>query len=68
MDLNKSFIRIKEVMERTTLSKSTIYRLMDRKEFPKPIKLRGMGDRVVLWVNSEVDEWIENQIATCRIA
>ena len=68
MDLNKSFIRIKEVMERTTLSKSTIYRLMDREEFPKPIKLRGMGDRVVLWVKSEVDEWIENQIATCRIA
>ena len=68
MDLNKSFIRIKEVMERTTLSKSTIYRMMDKGEFPKPIKLRGMGDRVVLWVKSEVDEWIENQIATCRIA
>ena len=67
MDLNKSFIRIKEVMERTTLSKSTIYRLIKKDRFPKPITLRGM-ENVRLFVKDEVEDWIKEQIATCRVA
>ena len=67
MDLGKSFIRISEVIELTTLSKSTIYRLIRKNEFPKPIALRGM-EKVRLFVKGEVEDWIENQIATCRIA
>ena len=67
MDLNKSFIRIKEVIELTTLSKSNIYRLIRKNEFPKPIALRGM-EKVRLFVKGEVEDWIEKQIATCRIA
>ena len=67
MDLGKSFIRISEVIELTTLSKSTIYRLIRKNEFPKPIALRGM-EKVRLFVKGEVEDWIETQIATCRIA
>ena len=67
MDLNKSFIRIKEVIELTTLSKSTIYRMVRKNEFPKPIALRGM-EKVRLFVKGEVEDWIETQINTCRIA
>ena len=67
MDLSKSFIRITEVIELTTLSKSTIYRLIKKNQFPKPITLRGM-EKVRLFVRGEVEEWIETQIKTCRIA
>ena len=67
MDLSKSFIRISEVIELTTLSKSTIYRLIRKNEFPKPIALRGM-EKVRLFVKGEVEDWIETQINTCRIA
>ncbi len=67
MDLGKSFIRISEVIELTTLSKSTIYRLIRKNEFPKPIALRGM-EKVRLFVKGEVEDWIETQINTCRIA
>ena len=67
MDLSKSFIRITEVIELTTLSKSTINRLIKKNQFPKPITLRGM-EKVRLFVRGEVEEWIETQINTCRIA
>ena len=67
MDLTKSFIRITRVIELTSLSKSTIYRLIKKDMFPKPITLRGM-ENVRLFVKDEVEDWILKQIATCRIA
>ena len=67
MDLTKSFIRITRVIELTSLSKSTIYRLIKKDRFPKPITLRGM-ENVRLFVKDEVEDWIKEQIATCRIA
>ena len=67
MDLTKSFIRIQSVCELTSLSKSTIYRLIKKDKFPKPITLRGM-ENVRLFVKDEVEDWILKQIATCRIA
>ena len=67
MDLTKSFIRITRVIELTSLSKSTIYRLIKKDKFPKPITLRGM-ENVRLFVKDEVEDWILEEIATCRIA
>ena len=67
MDLSKSFIRISEVIELTTLSKSTIYRMVRKNEFPKPISIKSLGN-ISLFVREEVQEWIETQINTCRIA
>jgi len=67
MDLTKSFIRIQSVCELTSLSKSTIYRMIKKDMFPKPITLRGM-ENVRLFVKDEVEDWILKQIATCRIA
>ena len=67
MDLTKYFIRITKVIELTSLSKSTIYRLIKKDRFPKPITLRGM-ENVRLFVKDEVEDWIKEQIATCRIA
>jgi prophage regulatory protein len=52
-------IRIKEVMDRTGLSRSTIYLQVRDGEFPKPINL---GSRSVGWLQSEVDSWIAQKI------
>ena len=53
-------IRLKEVMSLTTMSKTTIYTYINKDKFPKPIPL---GERAVAWVESEVQEWIEERIA-----
>lgn len=50
------FLKLKEVMEKTALSRSAIYRKMNEDQFPQSISL---GDRSVAWVESEVDEWME---------
>lgn len=48
------FLKLKEVMEKTALSRSAIYRKMNDGEFPKSISL---GDRTVVWVEGEVYDW-----------
>lgn len=53
------FLKLKEVMQKTALSRSAIYRKMNDDEFPKSI---GLGDRAVAWVEGEVDEWMADII------
>lgn len=53
------FLKLKEVMEKTALSRSAIYRKMNDGEFPQSVSL---GDRAVAWVESEVDEWMEDRL------
>ena len=52
-------IRLKQVKAMTGLSRSTIYRFMSVREFPKQIKL---GPKSSGWLIDEVDEWIKRQI------
>ncbi|ELE9043206.1 MULTISPECIES: helix-turn-helix transcriptional regulator [Enterobacterales] len=63
MTERKRFIRLPEVLEKTGLSKSWIYRLIGRDEFPSPIKL---GGRAIGFIESEVDEWIDQVIFLSR--
>lgn len=42
----------------TGLSRSTIYALMARGEFPKPVKLT---DRAVAWPESAVARWLADR-------
>ena len=48
------------VMAETTFSRSHIYALAQKGEFPKPIKL---SERSSAWVESEVLDWIGARIA-----
>ncbi|WP_255416738.1 helix-turn-helix transcriptional regulator [Thiohalobacter thiocyanaticus] len=48
------------VMERTGLTKPTIYHLIKVGGFPEPVKL---GPRCVGWSAEAVDEWIEQRIS-----
>lgn len=57
--MSMKLIRIKDVMERTGLARSTIYKYISLGQFPQPIKL---GTRAVAWVESEINTWINGSI------
>ena len=48
-------IRLREVMERTGLARSTVYKYVEDGIFPKSVPL---GGRAVGWVEQEVEDWI----------
>lgn len=52
-------LRLKEVMDKTGLSRSTLYKYIEQGHFPKSVPL---GGRAVGWVESEVDDWITARI------
>lgn len=56
-------LRIRDVCQRTSLSKSQIYRLVDELNFPAPIRL---GKRACAFVEVEVERWLQNRIADSR--
>ena len=53
-------LRLPDVMDRVGLGSSFIYLLIQRGEFPKPVKI---GVRAVGWIEPEVDVWIEERLA-----
>jgi prophage regulatory protein len=55
-----ALIRRKEVEQLTALSRSRIYDLMSRGEFPKPVRLGVMS---VAWPSNEIQQWIDARIA-----
>ncbi|MDF2529226.1 MAG: AlpA family transcriptional regulator [Gammaproteobacteria bacterium] len=57
--------RISEVKLKTGLSRSTIYELIKKSQFPKPVSL---GLRAVGWVDSEIEAWIQERIASSRLS
>ncbi|MGR3980483.1 AlpA family transcriptional regulator [Pseudoalteromonas sp. 1181_04] len=52
-------IKLKEVIEKTSLGRSTIYEFMTKGIFPKQVPL---GAKSVAWLESEVDDWIMERI------
>jgi prophage regulatory protein len=54
-------LRQPEVIARTRLSRTTLWRRIKVGDFPKPFPL-GSG-RAVGWLESEVSEWLEAQAA-----
>lgn len=53
-------IRRKEVQIKTGLWASSIYALMKKDEFPKPITL---STRRVAWIESDIEKWILERIS-----
>ena len=56
-------LRLPDVLNRTGLSRSTIYLRVSQNSFPKPIAL---GSRAIGWVESEVDAWLAQQIEKAK--
>jgi predicted DNA-binding transcriptional regulator AlpA len=62
-------LRVKQVMEATTLSRGELYTLIAEGRFPKPFKLTGTTastDRrgIVVWVEAEVALWQSQRMAS----
>lgn len=53
-------LKLKEVMEITSLGSSTIYRHMDNGTFPRQIKLGGLR---VGWMESDINQWLERRMS-----
>ena len=56
------FLPLRSVKDRTSLSRSTIYRRMALGSFPQTVPLGGR----VAWVESEIEEWVLDRIAAHR--
>jgi prophage regulatory protein len=56
-------LRLPNVLDRTGLSRSTVYQRVSEGRFPKPVSL---GARAVGWIETEVEEWIARQIEVRR--
>ena len=52
-------IDLNELTARLSVSHATIYRLMLRKEFPRPVKI-GKASR---WDEAQVNRWLEHRLA-----
>ncbi|ROO77049.1 helix-turn-helix transcriptional regulator [Vibrio crassostreae] len=52
-------IRLNEVLVMTGLSRSGMYRSIEKQQFPSQVSI---GDRAVAWVESEVQMWIAEKI------
>lgn len=63
IQVNEKILRLRPMLSRTGLSRSMAYDLMAKERFPKPISL---GARAVGWLESEIDAWIAQRIATSR--
>lgn len=58
-----AILRLPQVKIKVGLSRSSIYSAIAEKRFPQPVRL---GVRAVGWLESEVDDWVNNQIALSR--
>jgi len=57
-------LRLKQVENRTGLKRSTIYNRISLGSFPKQISLG--GSRAIGWLESEVNEWIQQRLTHSR--
>lgn len=56
-------LRRTEVEQVVGLSRSTIYRLIDEGQFPKPLRL---GPNSVRWSENELQAWITKRLEESR--
>ncbi|MBR9856360.1 MAG: AlpA family transcriptional regulator [Gammaproteobacteria bacterium] len=54
------FLRLKDVIDKTGLSRSTIYRQIAEGCFPKGVSL---GGKATGWLESEVENWMLERLA-----
>ena len=59
----RKILRLPIVMDRTGLSRSTVYQRVTEGKFPRPVSL---GARTVGRIEAEVEEWIACQIEASR--
>ena len=63
--VSNRLLRLPDVVKRTGLSRSELYRRVKDQAFPKPVRI---GARMVAWVEGDIDRWIEDCVARGRAA
>lgn len=53
-------IRQTEVLQRTSLSRTTLYRMIVSGRFPKPLRI---GAKLNVWPEREIDAWLHAKAA-----
>lgn len=61
--MSTTVLRLPEVMHRVGFSRSAIYKLVARNEFPRPINI---GVRAVAWPENEIEQWLADRISASR--
>mgnify|MGYP000299986513 CR=1 FL=1 len=61
--VRKRILKLPEVMVRTGKGRASIYAGAAEGSFPTPIKI---GERASGWVENEIEQWIDVQIAASR--
>ncbi|MCP9911504.1 AlpA family transcriptional regulator [Cyanobium sp. BA20m-p-22] len=61
--LQTKLLRLPQVKESTGLSKSSIYARIAEGTFPKQISI---GPRLVVWVESDIQNWIAELVSAAR--
>ncbi|WP_433963611.1 AlpA family phage regulatory protein [Tunturiibacter gelidiferens] len=54
-----TILRRKQVESRTGLSRSSLYAMMAKGNFPSAVSL-GRNSRSVDWIEKQIDEWLES--------
>lgn len=63
MSTAPNMLRLPTVLNKTGLSRSSLYQLMKYRKFPTPVKI---GVRSVAWVEDEVNAWLYEVVQSSR--
>ena len=61
LTMHDRLLRRREVERITSMSRSSIYRLMRDGEFPRPVRV---GPAAVRWKESDITRWLESRPVT----
>ena len=53
-----AILRMKQVCQKTGLSRTSVWRRIKDHDFPAPMRLGGAKTRAIGWEESSVDHWI----------
>jgi prophage regulatory protein len=56
-NMQDRILRVPEVQSFTGVSRSALYSMLRRGEFPRPVKI---GDRAIGWRQTDLEAWIES--------
>ena len=62
-DFSYKLLRLRDVIKMTSPTRTTIYNYMAEGKFPKNIHL---GPKISVWIEREIQEWINSQILLNR--
>jgi prophage regulatory protein len=59
MDRSAKFLRLPSVIDKVGLSRSQIYKLIQRGDFPEPVKI---GPKISVWIEEKLEMWMDAQV------